>query len=418
MKIFPRTPVWGAVVCLVCLPPFCALARQNDGSPGSRNIEMISHLPLGRSVGDVLIEQEAGRPFVFVARAGDRPGVVAINISQPSDPFVVGNWEADEPIAGLVSFRHSSRNYIIVSLPRSGAVVLGVSDPDEGTFDEEARINVDEGLQHVFVYRHSNGGNYLFATGGKNILVYDIDRLVSGSSSVLASIGVPGEPLTSEYGFHSMMLQYDVETESDRLYAAGAGGYYIFDVTDLQNPTLLASISSAAVEIGRTVSATPDGTHIVTGAGYRTAPLRIFDIRPALDGTVTRVRTAAGAWTANWRSFAENFELRWPFVFVASMEEGLQVFNMMNPFEPYTVGFYHTWDGGRALSRNRANERGGAWDIDVRNRDGLIAVTDVNTGLWLFRMEGFEGWDGRGWGLPNVSSVQDWDHGPVGSESW
>jgi hypothetical protein len=35
------------------------------------------------------------------------------------------------------------------------------------------------------------------------------------------------------------------------------------------------------------------------------------------------------------------------------------------------------------------------------------------TGLWVFRMEGFEGWNGRDWGMPNISSVQDWEKGPA-----
>ena len=91
---------------------------------------------------------------------------------------------------------------------------------------------------------------------------------------------------------------------------------------------------------------------------------------------------------------------------------------MMNPVEPYTVGYYDTWDGPRASLANERTHRNGAWDVDVRNHDGLIAVTDVNTGLWLFRMEGFEGWDGRGWGFANVSTVQDWDNGPTQSTRW
>jgi hypothetical protein len=54
----------------------------------------------------------------------------------------------------------------------------------------------------------------------------------------------------------------------------------------------------------------------------------------------------------------------------------------------------------------------GAVGVVVRNADGLVAVSDANTGFWLFRVEGFGGWSGDDWGVPNVSSVQDWDRGP------
>ncbi|MND06897.1 hypothetical protein D3C83_285560 [compost metagenome] len=54
----------------------------------------------------------------------------------------------------------------------------------------------------------------------------------------------------------------------------------------------------------------------------------------------------------------------------------------------------------------------GAWGIDVRNADGLIAVGDLLTGFWTFKMEGFDGWNGEQWGVPNTSSAQDWDGKP------
>ena len=37
----------------------------------------------------------------------------------------------------------------------------------------------------------------------------------------------------------------------------------------------------------------------------------------------------------------------------------------------------------------------------------------MTTGFWTFRMDGFSGWNGEKWGVPNISSAQDWDNGPV-----
>jgi hypothetical protein len=50
--------------------------------------------------------------------------------------------------------------------------------------------------------------------------------------------------------------------------------------------------------------------------------------------------------------------------------------------------------------------------VDVRNEDGLIVVSDMSTGLWTFRMEGFSGWNGEDWGMPDISSAQKWDEPP------
>ena len=41
----------------------------------------------------------------------------------------------------------------------------------------------------------------------------------------------------------------------------------------------------------------------------------------------------------------------------------------------------------------------------------------MRSGLWLFKFDGFNGWNGKDHGMPNISSVQDWDHGPEGPSS-
>ena len=47
--------------------------------------------------------------------------------------------------------------------------------------------------------------------------------------------------------------------------------------------------------------------------------------------------------------------------------------------------------------------------------DGLIVISDFTTGFWAFKMDGFDGWNEHQWGMPNVSSAQDWDNGPDGA---
>ncbi len=44
-------------------------------------------------------------------------------------------------------------------------------------------------------------------------------------------------------------------------------------------------------------------------------------------------------------------------------------------------------------------------------------ISDMDTGVWFFKMDGFSGWNGHDWGVPNVSSVQDYDHGPEGASA-
>ena len=137
--------------------------------------------------------------------------------------------------------------------------------------------------------------------------------------------------------------------------------------------------------------------------------LDTFDFKPGLDGTVKTISRPIGAWTMNWRDLPHNQEVRWPYVFVSAYEDGVWVFNMMDPTNPYTVGYYFTYEGPHQRGS------GGVFGIDVRNADGLIVGSDMHTGFWAFHLDGFDGWNGHQWGLPNVSSVQDWDNGPEGA---
>ena len=203
-----------------------------------------------------------------------------------------------------------------------------------------------------------------------------------------------------------------MDSETDRFYGGGQGGYFVYDITDLSQPKLLVTLTGIrGVDNGHTFTPTPDGRYAVAEVEYQYAPLRIFDLKPGLDGEVENIREPIGAWTADWKNLTHNHEVRWPYVFVSGYLDGLQVFDMRDPANPVTVAFYDTYLGPPNTDRYPMFQ--GAFGVDVRNADGLIAVSDMSTGLWLFRMDGFSGWNGEQWGVANVSSVQNWDDGPA-----
>ncbi|NIW38616.1 MAG: hypothetical protein GWN32_19820, partial [Gemmatimonadetes bacterium] len=68
-------------------------------------------------------------------------------------------------------------------------------------------------------------------------------------------------------------------------------------------------------------------------------------MKPGLDGEVATISQPIAAWTANWENLAHNHEVRWPYVFVSAYEDGLQVFNMQDPTNPFTVAYYDTYLG-------------------------------------------------------------------------
>jgi hypothetical protein len=139
-------------------------------------------------------------------------------------------------------------------------------------------------------------------------------------------------PESANGSYHDFYVGYQPEAGQDRFYGGGTNGYYVYDVTKLEEPQLLVSLTGInGVSFGHTFTPTPDGRYAVAETEYQYAPLRIFDLKPGLDDTVKNIREPIGVWTADWRHL----------------------------------------------------------------------------------MEGFAGWNGKDWGMPDISSAQRWDDGPA-----
>jgi hypothetical protein len=433
------TPAIAALVALVLAHPADVAAQERaPGEEGSPNVEVLSHIPLGAplSVSDIELEQDMSRPFAYVGRMFVH-GFDVIDLSDPSNARVLTRWRIENAElhqgTGMMDgkiFKDGGRNYYVQSTQFQasgpdadlGAIVFDVTGlPDVSRMREVARIRAPEtpgGFHNIFIYKHSDGRPLLITTvGGPQANVYDLSRVVRGEDGFVGAVPVP-EGTSSPFGgagfYHDMYAAYDPATGTDKFYGGGSGGYHVYDISDPSSPAHLFSLTGMPlVPWGHTFTPTPDGKYAVGEVEHQYAPLRIFDLQPGQSGETRTISKSIGAWTANWKNLSHNHEVRWPFVFVSGYEDGLQVFNMMDPENPYTVAFWDTYPGPPAVGMCSDNKCNGAFGVDVRNADGLIVVSDMSTGFWTFRMDGFQGWNGADWGMPNISSVQDWENGPA-----
>lgn len=422
---------------------------QEYAARGSDNIEVLSHVPLGApgSVADIELEQEMSRPFAYVARMHYRErgqkGLDIVSVRDPDRAELIYEWRI--PDADLHQrrggmdvkyFKWDGRYYVVLATqfqqggPDSdlGAVVFDVTGlPDTSTVETVAEIREPDapgGFHNIFVYRHSDGRVYLFATvsgSGPHANVYDLGTLLEEGveAARVSAVPVPETPkgpsldVVSVRRYHDFYAGFHPPSGTDRFYGGGTGGYFVFDVTDIRDPRLLVTLTDInGVGWGHTFTPGPLGRYAVAEAEYQYAPLRIFDMQPALDGHQEVISEPISAWTANWRHLSHNHEVRWPYVFVSAYVDGLQVFSLQDPEQPKTVGWFDTYP---LSPEHEADDAvAGAFGVDVRNEDGLIVISDMRTGFWAFRMEGFEGWDGERWGVPDVSSAQKWEGGPDG----
>jgi hypothetical protein len=453
-----NTRSWLLIPALIALVPAATAAqahRAQQFAPGehrSSNMKLIGHLPLPGerfSHADLEMEQEASRPFVYIGRRKSEPGFDIISIADPAKPKVIYQYTVKDAalhrgsggVAGHYA-KVNGRYYFIESYEFSqgginsdlGAQVFdvtGLPDPKLVKLVAEIRFpDMPGGIHEVFTYKHSDGRVILATTTvSENGHLYDLGKLVRTGDVPGALLGKFPVPITSpnrKRGWHDLYLGYDPATKQDKLYGAGMGGYYVFDVTTPESPALLFSLTGIdGTPAGHTLSPTPDGKFMlgISEPTYQYAPVRSFDLRPALEGKTKNINRAIGAWIAKWNGASHYHEMRWPYVFISAQDDGLQVVNYMDPTNPHTVAYYSTREGpelgGESPSGMGYNGGGiydGAWAVDVRNSDGLIAVSDFNSGLWIMKMEGFDGWNGHDWGMPNISGAQDYDRGPDGAQ--
>jgi hypothetical protein len=430
---------------LAILAPTLPLAAQHPpGKQGSSNVRVMAHIPLGGnfSTTDIEIEQDLSRPYAYVTRRYQHSGFDIVNLKDPTRAHVMYSWRMEKPElhqgTGALApayVKTGGRYYFVQSYqyPSSGLdgdLGMSVFDvtglPDTTKVKEVARVRTPDtrgGFHEIFAYKHSGGQALVFTTGGNpGARIYDIGKTVAGDPQFGMIGRVPNGTDPARGGYHDFYVGFDPASQQDRFYGAGTGGYHVYDVTNLAEPKLLTSITGfAGLTSGHTFTPTPDGRYAVTELEYQYAPLRIFDLKPGLDGEVKAITRPIGAWMTNWKNLPHNHEVRWPYVFVSDYEDGLSVFNMMDPTNPYTVGYYDTYDGPHQARTEFINHpsgvggtNNGAFGVDVRNADGLIVISDMTTGFWAFKMDGFDGWNGHQWGMPNNSSAQDWDNGPDG----
>jgi len=417
-----------------------------DPPPGedkgaSDNMRVLSHVELGEAmtVSDVELEQDLDRPFAYVGRMFAH-GFDVIDLRDPSNARVLYSWRIEDAElhqgTGMMDgkiFAHDGRNYYVQSTQFGsggadadlGAIVFDVTGlPDTAAVREVARIRYAEapgGFHNIFIYKHSDGRPLLITTTRSEVAnVYDLPAVLRGEEGLAGQIPIPEgiAGMRPGQGYHDMYAAYDPATGQDKFYGGGAGGYHVFDISDADAPEHLFSITGIpTVPWGHTFTPSPDGRYAVGEVEYQYSPLRIFDLGPGQSGETRTINRSIAAWTADWENLQHNHEVRWPYVFVSGYEDGMWVFSLEDPENPETVAHVDTYPGPPGVGMCSDRKCNGNFGVDVRNADGLIVGSDMSTGFWVLRMDGFDGWNGADHGMPNISSVQDWENGPAPREA-
>ena len=131
-----------------------------------------------------------------------------------------------------------------------GAVIFDVTGlPDVSTFKEVGRIRAPDlpgGFHNIFIYKHSDGRPLLLTTTrGTFANVYDLSKVVQGQDGLAGRVPVPegADATRPSMGYHDMYAAYDPATGQDKFYGGGAGGYHVYDISSVDQPAHVFSIT-------------------------------------------------------------------------------------------------------------------------------------------------------------------------------
>jgi hypothetical protein len=407
---------------------------------GSNNVHVLSHVvahPGSWKAADIEMEQDPDRPYVYLCGFVNFDTQI-YDIRDTKHPKLVYTWQIANPelhrgIGAMDGkyFKIGNKYYYAQSLQfmqgspdaALGAVILDVTGlPDASKVKEVARIYYPAapgGFHNTYAYKHSDGHVYYFTTvNDQKAIVWDLAKVVSGADSSTWKVGEVPNPTPFRMSgmkgsYHDFYVGYNEQYHRDEFYGAGLGGFSAWDVTNISAPKQLFTITGMGLDIAHTFTPSPDGNFAVTETEYQYTPLRIYDLTKAQAGQQPNVDLPISAWAADWHDLSHNHEVRWPYVFVSAYEDGLQVFDLKDPKNPHTVGHFYTCEcthedgfGGNpdnGWKTTVPSVEQGAFGVDIRNSDGLVVISDMRSGLWLFHVDGFDGYKG------GTSSVQNYD---------
>lgn len=103
--------------------------------------------------------------------------------------------------------------------------------------------------------------------------------------------------------------------------------------------------------------------------------IRVFDM------TDLRVPALAGSWVGPTRAIDHNGYVKGNRYYISNYAEGLTVLDLTNPVAPVRVGYFDTFPASSDTAFV------GAWGVYPYFASGVVAVGDINSGLYLLRNE-------------------------------
>lgn len=317
----------GAISDPAAQPPACPLVR----FPSPMGAwEIVGRLPVpGDGVQIVALGSQ-----VYVAQGASRsPGVLIVDLSDPTAPTDVSRWES--PALGLAVappylWLHDRRNVGVwdISDQANPDLISVFSFPGEPDVES---IAVDS--------------DYAYVSTRDGLRILDASSLPDIHD--VALYGLPPEAARAGSPFSRQVWPQEVKLANSYAYvAANDGGLRVLDVTSPDSPTELSAYHAECLtERGSRLSSPVSGVVIDGGRAYlKVDPvgLHILDVsdpvHPSLVGSGSVPSPGVWAMAVGSR-----------YVYFTDIVRGVHVLDVADPASPRVVGFYRSGPAGVAV---------------------------------------------------------------------
>ncbi len=382
------------------------VAGSSGGFP-CQAMSLLSHLafdvlkPASTRANDIwgYTDLNTGREYAFI---GVENGVAILDITDPTAPEQVGaptgtgtTWRDIEiyQVFDATAQRWRAYAYVTADNAPDPLMLLDLSGLPNGV--EVVNFTSDHRSAHTNYMTNADWTYGISQTGETPVLAIAGSNLNSGNHRLysLANPRAPSLISVSTSGYAHDLTSFPIKDARKNTQCVNAASRPVcqiltdfnentFDIWDVSDPASRQLLVSQPYPNARYTHSgwwTEDGRYLFVHDELDERDFNLNTTVRVFDMADLRAPQLAASWIGPTRAIDHNGYVRGNRYYFSNYSEGLTVLDITNPVAPARVGYFDTYPASAETNVV------GAWGTYPFFASGTIAISDINTGLYLVR---------------------------------
>jgi choice-of-anchor B domain-containing protein len=326
----------------------------------SKNIVFHSRLDEHVQYSDIWGYTDPGGDEYALLTATD--GLAVINVTDPKNPYETGFIPM--PVSTWQDVQTYQHWAYLTNESSGGMAIVSLADPENPVyvgswtgngFTDAHTLYIDTATARAYIA--GSGG-----TGGVRIV----------------SLANPTSPV--QVGQWNTTYLHEVYVQDNVLYGAAiqTDTFYLLDVSNPANVTIMGSIANYPGAFTHSTWATPDGNYCMTTDELVGSRCIMWNVSNPAN------IVQADDYFPNPNTIPHNLHIEGNLAFISHYTIGVRVVDISNPFDIVEVGFYDTHP------EDDSGQFRGCWGVypAFQNQTGLVVASDFKRGLFVLEYKG------------------------------